>query len=386
MSGKYEIWLCDDAGRRMHLFTSEAYFSYSRTTAGLGTIQLGCPFDDYVKKIPSLFRPDWRLDVWRSPESGIPARREGSFLLRKYMVYERESDHVRIIEFFARSPLEILRRQAWKLSASITDTIDNIMKTIVSGRFVTNLTAYSTSPNTLSGVNYVSTGEFAVDGNSGDGPTITDSFYLQNVLDILNDLKNTSMTLNLISPSNKRIYFDVIEDDGLVPNGFGYRFRTYVDLRGTDRTTGTIFSTENGNLGAPAYFEDYTDQITSIFQYSANQPWASRDAQSDEQYLSRWNYIEDSQAVSTEAAAVALNNIYSQLKSRSSQKILNGDFLNSPGSETQPRSLYGLDWDLGDRLPVKFAGKSMNVDVLIVYVSVNDQGQEKISGKSSVGV
>lgn len=373
MGAKYELWLTDDAGRRLHLFTNIAYFFYNRSMRGLGTLEMACPYDDYVENIPSVFRTDWRIDVWRSPESGVPARREGSFLLRKYIVYQRESDNLRLIQFFGQSPLTILKRQPYKTNAPITDTIDNIMKTVVTSRFVTSaLTAPA--------------GEFAVDGNSGDGPTVTDNPYLRNVLDVLNDLRDSSISLNLLSSTNKKIYFDVIEDDSLVAGGFGYRFRTYADLRGSDRTKGTIFSPENGNLGAPVYFEDYTDQITSITQYSANQPWGSQNAQSDEQYLSRWNYIEDAQAVSTEVAAVALNNMYGQLKAKASQKVMNGDFLNSPGSDTQPRSLYGLDWDLGDLLPVKYAGKAMNVEVIIVYVSMNENGKEKISGKSSVGI
>lgn len=383
MSSQYEIWLCDDAGRRMHLFPKVDNVSYSRTTQGLGTIQMSVPFDDYIKAIPSLFKPDWRLDVWRSPQVGTPARREGSFLLGRYQVYQRTSDNVRIIEFYARSPLDILRRQCWETDADQTNEVDDLMKNVVRGMFVTNPSATSTAPTVLNGSTYTYTGEFAVDEDASDGPSVTSSFYLRNVLDILNDLRKASVTLNLLSSTNKKIYFDVIEDESLVSGGFGYRFRTYPVLRGRDRTTGIIFSPENGNLIAPVYFEDYQDEITGVYLYKEGVLLAS--AQSDNQYLSRWHFIKQDGTTSQDTAAAALNDAYTDLKQGAVKKVMNATFLSSPGSPEQPRSLYGLDWDLGDLLPVKFAGKAMNVEVAIVYVSVNDRGEEKITGKSQVG-
>lgn len=383
MSSQYEIWLCDDRGARLHLFPKIDNFAYSRTTQGLGTIQLSVPFDDYIKDVPSLFRPDWRLDVWRSPQKGISARREGSFLLGRYQIYQRTSDNVRIIEFYARSPVDILRRQCWETDADQTDEIDDMMKNVVRGMFVTNPSATSTAPTVVNNGVYTYTGEFAVDEDASDGPIVTSSFYLRPVLDILNDLRKSSFSLNLLSSSNTKIYFDVIEDESLASGGFGYRFRTYPNLRGSDRTSGIIFSPENGNLVAPVYFEDYQDEITGIYLYDQGVLVAS--AQSDNQYLSRWHFVKRDRTTSLSAAA-AQNEAYSDLKKNAADKSMNATFLSSPGSPEQPRSLYGLDWDLGDLLPVKYAGKSMNVEVAIVYVSMNDQGEEKITGKSQVGV
>jgi hypothetical protein len=52
----------------------------------------------------------------------------------------------------------------------------------------------------------------------------------------------------------------------------------------------------------------------------------------------------------------------------------------------QPRSLYGLDWDLGDLLPVFFAEKYFTAEVVVVHVSVNEDGEESIVGMNTVGV
>lgn len=73
------------------------------------------------------------------------------------------------------------------------------------------------------------------------------------------------------------------------------------------------------------------------------------------------------------------------LESNAKDIAFNGTFLNTPGNSQQPRSLYGLDWDLGDILPVQYAGKTFTAEVMIVYVSVNDQGIENIVGQNSVG-
>lgn len=386
MSSTFEVWLCDDAGRRIYLFEKFSSLAYTRTTTGYGTCNILLPYDKFLRDLGALPRPDMRLDVWRSPATGIPARREGSFLIRKPMVYERSTDSIRMLELFGRSPLDILRRQAYKTNAAITDSVDDIMKAVVRDRFVTNLTAYSTSPNTYNGSTYTSTGEFAVDEDAGDGPSLTGIFYLKNVLDILQELKAASFTLYDEDATNKKIYFDVIEDEGLVERGFGYRFRTYPTLRGADRTNGIFFSTENGNLERPTYYEDYIDEVTSVFLHNDSQTWLSASQQSDDQYLSRWNYIEDAQTTSEADSATADTKARSLLMDKGMKKVFNADFLNSPGSATNPRSLYGVDWDMGDLLPAKFGNLVLNVEVAIVYVGVNENGEESITGKTSVGV
>lgn len=386
MGATYEFWLCDDYGRRLYLFKDFSFVSYSRSTQGYGTFQLGIPYDKYLKENLAFFKPDWRVDIWRSPMTGIPARREGSYLLRKPQIYQRESDSMRIMEFYGRSPIDILRRQHYKGTGTLTDNIDDIMKAIVRAQFVTTPSAYATAPVTLNGGVYTYTGEFAVDADSGDGPSVSDTFYLKNVLDACDELKKSSQSLNFLSSTNKKIYFDVVEDDSLGLNGgFGYRFKTYPSLRGRDRTTGLVFSTENENIKAPVYYEDYLDEYTSVFNYNASQTWGNQNVQSTEQYLSRWNYIEKAQTNSDDSSAVALNDAYATLQDGAYKRVLNCDFINSPGSQSLPRSLYGLEWDLGDLLPVIFAEKFINCEVAIVYVSLDDHGNETITGKTQVG-
>ena len=370
MSSSYEIWITDDAGRRISLMKNYSSIYYSRTNAGYGTCQLIVPFNKYIKDIGALPRPDMRIDVWRSPESGIPIRREGSFLIRKFTIYQRKTDNVRVIEILGRSPLDILRRQTnHALVGNLYGYIDELMKSIVRSTLVDipSSYAYSTTPVTVQDGFYTSTGEFGVDDFDFSGPLVVFNAGMKNALDILKDLKSTSFTLNEQDSANRKIYFDVIEDESLgLPGGFGYRFRTYADLRGKDRTNGISFSTENGNIQVPVYYEDYLDEITSIFHYNSAEAWSPQGAQSPDRYLSRWNCI-DERITTTETDVDAdLVKIQGELRDSGAQKVFSCDFLNSPGSDTQPRSLYGADWDMGDLLPVKFAGKVMNAEVVIV--------------------
>lgn len=370
MSSSWEFWLCDDSGRRITLLKELAFAAISRSTRGYGTVHLGLPYETYMQAVATVFQPDWRIDAWRSPEYAIPMRREGSYFLRKYNIYDREHDSVRMIEFYGRSPLDILRR--WSVVNIIkpyfrkTAPIDDMMKTIVTESFISPVARVAPAR------------EFSVDGNLSLGPSITKEFFGKVVLDILKELKDTSYTMNAASASNRRILFDVVEGAGLT-NGFGYVFRTYADLRGTDRTSQMIFSVENGNLKAPAYEENYLDEVTE----------AQADTlvvDSPDTTLSRWNKILEYRAGTSKSATENMTTANQILSEKAKKISMNATFLNSPGGRSQPRSLYGVDWDLGDLVRVQYAGKNFNAEVEIVYLSVDENGAETVTGMNSVGL
>lgn len=369
---KYEFYLTDDAGRRITLLKNIAFASLSRTIMGYGTFHIGIPFKDF--NVFPAFLPDRRVEVWRSPAHGATMRREGSFLLRKYNVYTREEDAVQIIEFYGRSPLDILRRQhvtsTTLANYSKTNMIDDMQKEIVRENFISPV---QTAPS----------GELSCDGDESDGPIVSHTFFAQNVLDILKDLRDMSFSLNKITDTDRRIFFDVVEGSPLSNGGFGYTFRTYADLRGTDRTGGVIFSVENGNMKSPSYFEDYLDSITQASILNLSTPAANGSATSPDATLSRWNTIVGAQQSSEITAALNNAKANALLREQEAEIAFNATFLDSPGSNQQPRSLYGVDWDLGDLLPVQYAGKNFNSEVSTVYLSVNEKGEENIVGLSS---
>lgn len=369
MSGKYEVYLTDDAGIRIQLLKDFAFISVSRSIIGYGTLHIGIPFEAYT--IRPIFLPDRRIEVWRSPRHGATMRREGTFFLRKWNVYARETDSVQIIEFWGRSPIDILRRQPVTSSDPAKykkiDFIDDMMKEIVNENFIS---PQQTAP----------AGELTVDGNESLGPSISHAFQGQNVLDVLKDLRDISISLNEAADTYNRIYFDVVEGDPLPTGGFGFTFRTFSNLRGTDRTGGTIFSMDNGNIEAPSYFEDHLDSVTMATVHSQTNSVLDGSAETRDRYLSRWNDIRVGQQSSESSKSINDARANQMLREGKSDKALNVTFLDSPGSSSQPRSLYGLDWDLGDLLPVNYADLDFNAEVTVVYVSLDEQGEENIVG------
>lgn len=364
----HEFWLTDDAGRRFGLLNNYAFASYSRSTRGYGVVQFGLPLEEWMRVAPIVFQPDWRLDVWRSPAPKFNSRRESSYFLRKYRIYDQVDKGVRMIELFGRCPLDILRR--WTVASTdpakwkMTGKADDLMKAVVKQEFIT-------------GGNCVPTGELVVEGDVSLGPVITSSFCGKNVLKVCQDMKADTFSLHETNSSNRRIFFDVVEG-GISISGFNYIFRTYADLRGLDRTKDLIFSIENGNLKTPAYEENYLDEETVA---QVNDTVVT----SPDSKLSRWNSImgfKSTHASDSDSDTDAANKMLSDKKKKIS---LDAYFLDSPGSTDQPRSLYGIDWDLGDLLRVQYVGKNMDAEVEIVWIAVDENGHENIVGSNRVG-
>jgi hypothetical protein len=380
VSSSYDFWLTDDYGRKIAQLNKDAYASYSRTVQGYGAIQLGLPYEYHKSNVPDVFKPDWRIDVWRSPDDNYPSRREGSFLLRKFNIYERV-DGMKMIEFFGRSPIDLLRRVCIcagddnPTAFEKTGAADDVMKEIVTENIDGVVPGF-----------VLPSDEFFIDPDVSLGPNVDITAQAFEVLDILKDIRDITITLNLIAPTlYRKIYFDVEEGNTLSNGGFGYIFKTYADLRGQNRTAGgLIFSPPNGNLRKASYYEDYLDQVTKAsvgYEAGSDCDYAI----SDERYLSRWNTI--AKCLNSDSTDLDIQRrAYTELAKGMAKKVFNGDFLNTPGGPNQPRSLYGVDWDMGDLLRVEFADRFLDAEVVIVHVSVDEDGRENIVGQTEVGI
>ena len=107
----YELWLTDDAGRRLFFLDKPANFAYSRSAMYLSTLQLEYTFKEWVAMTGQpFFKPDWRIDVWRSPAPGYPLRREDMYMLRKPEVMTRE-DGVQMIMLRGRNGMDLPNRR-----------------------------------------------------------------------------------------------------------------------------------------------------------------------------------------------------------------------------------------------------------------------------------
>lgn len=421
MPSRYEFWLLDDSGRRIALLQNYAYFSYARSLLGYGTILFGLPYDDFHSRVFPVFQPDRRIDVWRSPGDGLPMRREATYILRLPKIYTRKTDNMRMISFTGRDPTDLLARRfviqaAGSAQTRKTAAVDDMMKEIVREQMLWN--AALDANGNVDNSRAFPAGEFTVQSNQGLGPSVSAAFADRRVLDVLQELKQASFKLNQDDFTiNRKIYFDVvpydisanilyildeatglpildeaglyIEDESSTElPGLGFQFQTFADLRGQDRTGQLEFSVENNNLEEPYYTLDYLSEVNAVIVKgfgrgdSRVSVWVE---DSTRIHSSRWNRMEAFKDGSQEPDGAKLADVgYSDLFAGMPKEDLSAVFLNVAGGPDTPRSLYPLDWDLGDLVSVSYAGKQFNVEIAIVYVAIDEQGNETITGRNQV--
>ncbi|MFA6198759.1 MAG: hypothetical protein WC734_06460 [Patescibacteria group bacterium] len=394
----YELWLTDDSGRRMFALEKYNNFAYSRSAYYLSTLQMQFNFKEWAKMVQPFFRPDWRIEVWRSPAYGYPMQREDAYMLRKPEVYTREEDAIQTIMLRGRNGMDLLnRRYAIQYTdtqfTTKTDYIDDMMKEIVREQCLYG-SCYDYA-GVLDNDRAFPQGEFTVQADLSLGPSVKLAFADRNVLDIIKELMELSFNMNYTLSTNRKIYFGVVpvELTGTTatlaePNAqTGYEFRTFADLRGTDRTDGVTFSVENENLKAPTYIESHFDEVNAVFVKGQGVDSGRAVLEVENLSLikkSRWNRCEGVRSATYETDASGLQG-EADVALGEGKPIFNLDavFLNSPGGHNTPRSLYGIDWDMGDLLPVSYAGKQFEIEVVNVYVAVNENGEETITGRNA---
>ncbi len=161
-----------------------------------------------------------------------------------------------------------------------------------------------------------------------------------------------------------------------------FEFRTYIDQLGRDRTTDSttsrplIFGLEYGNMAMPVLDEDARDEIN--FAYALGQgEGALRSIQTSEDTTRTGRSIFgrregkiDARAQTTDAAVVdAADGLL--VKGRPVTTFA-ADLLNVPGS------IFGKDWDFGDRITATYDGRQFDALVRAVTVRVGANGAESI--------
>ena len=132
----YELWLTDDSGQRMFPLEKYVNFAYTRSSMYLSTLQIQFNFKEWTKMVQPFFRPDWRIEIWRSAAYGYPMRLEDVYKLRKPEIYTRQEDAVQTIMLRGRNGVDLLNRRyviqyTDTQFTTKTDYIDDMMKEIV---------------------------------------------------------------------------------------------------------------------------------------------------------------------------------------------------------------------------------------------------------------
>lgn len=391
MTSLFEVWLTDDHGARLTLLQDLSYLSYTRAVNQFGSVEFAVPFQPFSMKFNPWFMPDWRVEVWRRPTALLPLRREDVYLLRKPNVYTRNEDNVQMIRFYGRNGWDLLNRRfviqrAGTQWAAKTDYADDMMKEIVREQMLygSAVDENGTADNTRAWPS----GEFSVQGNISLGPQITHNFDGKRVLDVLKNIKDMTFQKNADDSTKARIFFDVKPVDLSGTSPLGWQFVTLADLYGNDLTSGIEFSLENENIQAPTYAISHLEEINTVYVYG-NGRGATQIIQQVQDATragsSRWNRCEGTVSASNETNTSGLTDRGSaELEDRKPVESLPLIFLNNPGNSVTPRSLYGLDWDLGDRVRVNYAGKQFEAEINLVYISMDENGAESLTGRNEV--
>jgi hypothetical protein len=383
----YNIWLTDPYGSKIALLEDIAYMNYSIGAKSMGYIQLGIQADILADKgVTPPFLPDRRIEVWRSPAPGFSSSLERAFFLRKGHQYQRKTDGIDMVSFYGRDAKDLLNRRyvIQKKDTTYTrktDFLDDMMKEIVREQMLWDsaLDNDGVSDNDRAWPEDL----FTVQGDVSRGPSDTVEFQDKRVLDLLTDIHHLSVQLNIDDDTNNIIYFDVVEKD--VNGRLGFEFQTFAQRRGADRTGSVRFSVENGNLEGFNLLQEYYEEANVCYSRGAEAVVEVEDTnRSGASPWARSETVVKSNALDTAGITADGNKTLRQFRPKS---VVDTTFVSTPGDDMRgiPRSLYGVDWKLGDLLPINYRGSYYEAEVITIYVSVNDSGRETVVGKTLIG-
>lgn len=378
---KYQLWWTNDRGNRILQIVDWAFLNYTRVENGIGTANIGLPLAAYKITdffIEAEFKTDYRLEIWRTSQLGTKRRLENVFFMQEGVIRTRQDDGVTIIDITGHDPSGQLKRRINKFRSGTaqsrkTGAIDDVMKEIVDEQMGAAALADDAGRAIPFDENI-----FRIQGDASLGATITKSFAFRNVLDVLKELHQMSQI------NAPKIYFDVVP---ITPTIF--EFQTFQNQRGGDKRFSAgksmfLFSINRGNLEAPSYeFDSFNEK--NVVYVAGKGEGADRDRverSTTREVSSVWGRREVFRDARTEDKddTDALNAIGDEeLGFRRPKQRFVANFLDTEDS------VYGLDWDFGNLHTVNYAGLQFDVEIKIVYVTVEDDGSERIFGRNEFG-
>lgn len=346
----YQLWFANPQGQRLSTLCDWSSVTYTLAVNTPTMLTLDLPASALQW---SWIQRDSQLEVWRN----------GRLVPTLWFVRGRrtwtDTQGRKFIRLTAQSALGLLDRRiiAYRASSSQaqkTALTDNLMKAIVRENFG-NLATDTARQTSL-----------VVDGNTGQGTSVTKAFAWRNVLKTLQELSQASMTAT-------PIFFDVTW------NGETLTFQTFKNLRGTDHSADSAYpvevSLERGNLTEPLLDEDWSNETSVIYAGGAGQEDLRLLTTASNSVLisaSPWGRSEDFvNASQCETAAALQSEATAKLRQARGKVIFTGQL------QDTDQCRYGQHWDFGDQLAVSYDGASFTCRVDAVQVNVSN-GKEII--------
>jgi hypothetical protein len=356
-----EFWLCNTYGDRIGILDRVIQASYVKGVNSTGAFDILLPAEQYSQAKIDL---DYLVEIWRD---GIL---EGVGWIRKLVFEESATQTLRILGPDQNTVLDrrIVAYAAGTPQAYKAGKADDFMKAIVRE----NLGNLSIAARAYSSLGLI------VDSDTGLGPVVEKGFSWTNVHQVLSELSDAAVT------AGTPIYFYVTPFFSLT-TGLGLSFRTFLNQPGADRSVGSasplILGYQWGNMTDIVMEYDWSVWDTHIYaggQGEGTQRVIVEVSSASETYTvwNRWEKFVDARDQDTLAGVTQRAN--EALAAGRSRLRFSGRILSLPGS------LYGIDWNLGDRITAEHRGWTLSGIIRSVRISLDSNGLESIEAKFEI--
>lgn len=376
----YSIQLFDPSGNPVLLLDTFSSLDAARTINGDGALTLVLPAYSLVPlaravgiRENQIARElvDWWMVVQRRVWSAWRPLLQTAWLIRRPQKAGTGGEKTYTLNAYHANDL-LKARQVWyaagSAQASKTAAADDLIKAVIRE----NYTAATDATRDIGG-----SGLFTIQADAGLGPSISKDFAWQQVLSTIQAVCQSAYT------AGTSLFYDIVPT---AFNPLSLEFRTYTGQRGTDRGSTSLsqleFSPERGNLDNPMLDYDYSaeanaalaggqgdgadrDTATSVDTARATRtPWSRRETFVDATQVTKG----DTASLQDEAdGAVAAGRAMIRFT---------GDALDAPGS------VFGEQWDIGDRVVASYDGDVFDCWLNTVEVKVSG-GIENVTAKLS---
>lgn len=367
--GTYDIILTDDKGLHLESLNNALWWQAARNLNRIGHLQMGLPatFDD------TLLRVDRMVQIWRQPPGGRLA------LWRVYFIRGWRLEHGgsrELLTLWGPDTNDLLRRRivahyAGSSESEYTATeADNLMKDLVS-----YAVADGTNPAPSAGSRVWTNFDEAADLT--DGPQLDKACAWRPLLTnsgggVLSALHEESVV------AGTEVFFDVVVSS-VSPSSIAFEFRTYTGQPGRDMTDRVVFDQEDRNLQDPFIQYDYTEEINYVYGGGQGEE-AEREIQqvydAARYNASRWNRCEGFADARDQKTDNGVREAARALLEASRPRITAGGIpVDTAGTR------FGRDWDIGDRVRMRYRRRAFDCLVRSVVLRMNDAGHERVEAR-----
>jgi hypothetical protein len=368
----YEVWLCDQYGRRLTILDNLIGFDIVKVVNDVSYCSVTLP-GNFNETYQTQIGVDYMIEFWRSPAQGAMTL-ENVFFVRE-IYYEEDTKGNDIIILAGPDGNDLLDRRivayaAGNSESDKTDNADDMMKEIVTENLGSSVTD---TDRDLTDLN------FTVAGDVTGGPSITKGFAWRNVLKTLKEIAYMS------AENGTDLYFDVVPIV-VSSSEIGFEFRTYTDQPGQDRTYDTnnpvVFSKEWGNLANPILLYDYTKEANYIYgggQGEGTDRTISEQSDTTRIGASVWNRREKFADARNEATSNGVANKAEEVLNENKPfKRFTGQLLDTP------QARYGVDWFFGDKVVISYRGIQFQGIAKALKIKLDREGNEILTVKVEV--